>query len=152
MTRRAGNAPSHPFRRRVLLTLGALSVTFLASAANAGDVQRLLPGQASTDKAICVDDAGDGLTTTPVPDDELDGTTRIIAGPDRICETTAAAGDHQAIAVGNGQPYQAVVRTGNQGICDDAIVPGGDDRVLIPQGRGRALMVAIRPGTDNIIQ
>lgn len=61
-------------------------------------------------------------------DDVAHDNAWISTGPNGICETAAAAGEKQAIALGRGTPDVPVIGPGPDGVLNTE--PGGDDEIL----------------------
>jgi cysteine-rich repeat protein len=160
---------TNPYRPRSLwrlrfaatrLAAAGLLVVAVRGAAAAGDYQSVALGNGFLN-SVCVEQGLNGtIDSTPVGDDRyfpvgppfLD----ILSGPNGICETPLTGDDvrpSNGITLNRGLPNGRIILAGPpNGICDDVIVPQGDDVVRVAAGKSEPRMVAISPGPNGSIQ
>ena len=109
------------------------------------DVQVVPVGQGAPD-TVCVWDGGDGFTTVPAGDDTIYFNV-ILTGADGICDTAAAAGDVQIIAVGRGQANRGCISFGPNRTVDTA--PVFDDSVRGARHGSHVAGIAMGLGTGT---
>jgi cysteine-rich repeat protein len=125
-----------------------------AAPSHAQDYQAIAVGRGFPN-AECVR-PGPNLTrdTSPAGDDTVFSTS-ILTGLDGICQSAAVGDDVQTIPVGNGLANAALILAGtpgpSNGICNDLIVPAGDDVVRVTPGNSEPRMMAIAAGPNLVI-
>jgi cysteine-rich repeat protein len=150
-----------PDRSRALRPAGAVVLALCAALAatpsRAQDHQVFPLGQGLRDSECVNPGPNNTLNSTPAGDDAAFGQS-VLSGANGICETPLGGDDVRpptGIALGKGAPNAGVVLAGtpasNNGICNDTIVPLGDDAVHVPAGQSEPRQVAVQSGTNNVV-
>jgi cysteine-rich repeat protein len=129
--------------------------------AGTGDYEKVAVGNGFPN-TICVQPGPNGtIDSTPAGDDQRvpappQPTSYITSGSNGICETALVGDDVRpanGVVLNHGLPYGAVIYGSPfgqaDGICDDVIVPAGDDVLRVAAGRSEPGMLAIIAGNNG---
>jgi cysteine-rich repeat protein len=124
------------------------------------DYQAVAVGNGSPNSECVLPGPNGTIDATPAGDDTNFQGAAILSGPDGICDTPLAGDDVRppGVVLGHGVPNGPIIYsdrtdlTGQpDGICDDVIVPLGDDVVRVGAGKSEPRMVAITAGPNGLI-
>lgn len=131
--------------------------TLGGAAAGAQDYQFIRLGNGFPNSA-CVSSGPNRVLDSFATGDDIRLGGSILSGTNGICES-ALRGDDQrpanGVVLGRGLPNAPIIRAGppggTDGICDDVIVRGGDDVILIGSGKSTPLQLGVAAGTTGAI-
>jgi len=135
----------------------AAVAALVAATAGAQDYQFIRVGN-GLPNSDCVSPGADLVIDSSAAGDDIRLGGSILSGPNGICESVLKDDDQRpsnGVVLDRGLPNAPIIRAGTpQGpdsICDDSIVRGGDDVVLIAAGNSTPLQLGIAAGTTGTI-